>query len=98
MKHFVTRKRHGRVVAWFFHVAGHTTGKVSAINPTLISGGHCIAGFSRRKGNTFVFGCTLMARPRRPFVFELKYVTGLGVGRSTGKVKVAVPKAPRRHR
>ena len=98
LKHFVTRKQHGRVVAWFLHVSGHTSGDVSTINPTLFSGGHCIAGFSQRKGSTFVLGCTLSSRPRRPFVFELSYLTGLGVRRSTGKVTVAVPKPARRRR
>ena len=58
----------------------------------IVKGGSCVAVMSKRKGASFDFQCLLKRRPRRPFVAEVTYTTALGIGRSAGRVTIAVPK------
>ena len=53
---------------------------------------------SKRKGANFDFQCLLKRRPRRPFVVEVTYTTALGIGRSAGRVTIALPKRRRLRR
>ena len=85
------KHRHGAYLA--FEVKGHTTfGKVVSMRARIVKGGSCAAVMSKRKGANFDFQCLLKRRPRRPFVAEVTYTTALGIGRSAGRVTIAVPK------
>jgi hypothetical protein len=94
-KRFISFKRSGEV-HWLFYFESHTTGKITAISFRHVSGGRCLAFATRRKGSSYKLSCLLASRPRAPFVFEVKYTTGLGAARSTGHVSLAAPKQRRR--
>jgi hypothetical protein len=99
LKRFIgVRSKHSHVTAWAFEIRGHTTsGKVVSMRGRIVKGGSCIAVMGKRKGANFDFQCLLKRRPRRPFVVEVTYTTGLQIERSAGRVTIAVPKQrPRR--
>jgi hypothetical protein len=87
------RGRGGRVVGWVYEIKGHaTSGSVRLMRSRIVRGGTCIAVKIKAGRTDFRFRCLLKRRPRRPFVVEVTYTTGLGIERTAGRITIPVPR------